>query len=805
MNDVYHIVDNPLPLSQDFRSLKNEGLAYIQEISGNAWTNLNVSDPGVTILEQLCYALTELGYCNEFPIRDVLTDSDGKLRIKDQFYLPGEILTISPVSINDYTRSLVDNVEGVENAVILSETNTKKFSNGIYRVYLLVDPLITGTEELKEVCKAALNHLNNCRNLGELFCQPQILQACHNEISGSITIDKKSDLTKVLAAIQDAIRNFIFPAAKQVSYNELSKEGVKTNDIFNGPVMKNGWVIEDKIGAKKDQLNPNDLINIIKSVAGVETVSSLLFTSATGNLNPPLISLVNQIVVIDLLESITAKKLVIDYLQKEIPTGNKLEASLQLIHSQKAVKQVVLGDTGNNPPYLPSGRYRDISSYYSIQNTFPEIFAIGPDSLDAGSTEYEIAQSRQLKGYLTLFDQVIANQFSQLANISRLFSFKNAMTGAPTNEHTYFAKKDSSEKDNPEYPVPYMSFSPTYFYQGLYHIPHIKSLLKDHDIFDYSDDLLTEKELENNSWIKYQQYPYNSYMKGLTEFMENENVNIERRNDILDHLLARHGESPLTIDAIIDGSVYSGSSLRDKVIFKSLYLQNLGLLSYYKQKAYNFLGANKLSDYDPPLKTDYSKDILADNFVDFIFDSSKINQVEKIHESDFRQYSALELKISLLFGLKSLYRNFIANLPEEPVDDGKQNLASWLIEERKGFILIETSLLRQYQFVANKDGNCEMLQSIPTPDNGIELVFPKFINEFNDEFKKRLDFFLGNTCPVHVPYKVHFVDSILMKKLIAAYVNWHNCLINDHYIYNQITANAADELMDIMTEINSAS
>lgn len=66
MSKINHIINTPLPKSQDFESLKAEGLAYIQQYGGKDWTNLNASDPGVTILEQVCYALTELGYCNDF-------------------------------------------------------------------------------------------------------------------------------------------------------------------------------------------------------------------------------------------------------------------------------------------------------------------------------------------------------------------------------------------------------------------------------------------------------------------------------------------------------------------------------------------------------------------------------------------------------------------------------------------------------------------------------------------------------------------------------------------------------------------
>src|SRR5690348_5969843 len=95
MSTPQYILDEPLPLSQDFRALRTKGIAYIQQYIGSNWTNFNASDPGVTILDQVCFALTELGYCNDFSIEDILTESDGNIHFSDQFHLPEDILTVS--------------------------------------------------------------------------------------------------------------------------------------------------------------------------------------------------------------------------------------------------------------------------------------------------------------------------------------------------------------------------------------------------------------------------------------------------------------------------------------------------------------------------------------------------------------------------------------------------------------------------------------------------------------------------------------------------------------------------------------
>ena len=40
----------------DFTAMRAEGINYIAGLSGKIWTDHNVHDPGITLLELLCYA-----------------------------------------------------------------------------------------------------------------------------------------------------------------------------------------------------------------------------------------------------------------------------------------------------------------------------------------------------------------------------------------------------------------------------------------------------------------------------------------------------------------------------------------------------------------------------------------------------------------------------------------------------------------------------------------------------------------------------------------------------------------------------
>lgn len=806
MRTEYYIIDNPQPLSLDFASLKKEGLAYIQEHMNNDWTNLNPSDPGITILDQLCYALTELGYCNDFPMEDILTGSNDELQIKDQFYLPEDILTTSPVTINDLRKLIGDEVEGVDNLILITKKNVFGIT-GLYEIYLRISDKVTDTSDIQNICKAVFFLANKARNLGEIFLMPVPLTKVTRYLQGTININNETDLHSILLALQEAIDEYVFPKIISSGYERLTeKKSVEIDDIFNGPRLNNGWIPENELGSKLDKLRVAQLTQVILSVPGVLSATNLLFTEpdSTGSYSSASVAQ-TDILCIDIAGSTIAPSTLDSRmgLLKFFCKGKPLQIE-QMMQSASAVyssaqPNILFGAASVSQTTIPKGKYRDIGSYYSIQHTFPEIFRVGEAALTSNAEDFQVAQSRQLKGYLTLFDQVLANQFSQLECLGQLFSFKNATTGAPTDRDHFYAIQDDSALANPKYPVPFRSFSPTYFYQSVYNIPNVAPLLKNNNVFGFGyDPNQPEALLQYQSWIDYKNDPYNSYMKGLMDSMENEKVNLKRRNEILDHLLARHGESPVMIDALIAGSVYSGEHLKDAVIFKSLYLQNLGLLSYYRPKGHNYLGARRISAELPEKMESLSDTIPGWDMTDFIIDTEQIDRVERLGYQDFIDYSASELKLCLLFGMKAVYKNFLSSIDNNS-DENK--IARWLITQRRGFIFIESSLLNYY--AASNDESGET--SISLKPNELILLFPSFIPALTTpSFMKRLELFIHHEIPVRLKTRTYFADAATFSKIIPAFTDWHNCLIyhSPEHIFNKWLIKSSIGLIQIIQSMS---
>ncbi len=104
-----------LKASEDYSLLRKKGLEHIENLGSTLWTDYNVHDPGITTLEMLCYAITDLGYRTSYPIEDILADkSSGQSSEQKNFFSAREILTCNAVTLNDFRKILID-VPGVKN------------------------------------------------------------------------------------------------------------------------------------------------------------------------------------------------------------------------------------------------------------------------------------------------------------------------------------------------------------------------------------------------------------------------------------------------------------------------------------------------------------------------------------------------------------------------------------------------------------------------------------------------------------------------------------------------------------------
>jgi len=112
------IKSNPLLPAEDYVALRKQGFKAIENLGSSNWTDYNNSDPGITILEAVAYAITDLAYRTGFEIKDLIApEATNADTWKQIFYTARQILHNSPLTIDDYRKMIVD-VDGVRNAWI---------------------------------------------------------------------------------------------------------------------------------------------------------------------------------------------------------------------------------------------------------------------------------------------------------------------------------------------------------------------------------------------------------------------------------------------------------------------------------------------------------------------------------------------------------------------------------------------------------------------------------------------------------------------------------------------------------------
>src|SRR4051794_37842878 len=109
--------------AEDFYRLRREGIGFIEQAGKAHWTDYNTHDPGITTLEALCYAITDLAYRIGWDIKDILSPAapspDALQPYPHQaFFTARNILTVNPTTPDDFRRLLID-LDNVRNAWLI--------------------------------------------------------------------------------------------------------------------------------------------------------------------------------------------------------------------------------------------------------------------------------------------------------------------------------------------------------------------------------------------------------------------------------------------------------------------------------------------------------------------------------------------------------------------------------------------------------------------------------------------------------------------------------------------------------------
>jgi hypothetical protein len=460
---------------RDYSFLRQKGLSYIESMASKLWTDYNAHDPGVTILEALCYAITDLGYRISRPIPDLIAQTpDSSIKLEDTFPSARQIFTTKAIAENDYRKLFID-IPGVKNAFIRPEENAVVYTHcslkdevsesdpkgklsyeedlsphyqnkskfllrGINNIFFELD---TDLQQLKkddpfrirksnEIIQSITEKYHANRNLCEDLDEVKEVGEFNFQVCGDIEIEKTADALTTVVEVLFAIQQHVSPTVKRYTLEELLEAKKTTDEIFNGPVLENGFITDDELAKAnfKTEIRLSDIVQIIAETPGVSRIKKLSMYSCPcdgeseveDDCNPP----VNPWKIcfdkgFDKVIKLCLDQSILNIFKDVIPINidqEKVKIELKKkFEKHNRDLELTYDDLETEP-----GTYNDFGNYQSVQNDLPAIYGTNETGLSPDLPEERHAQALQLKAWLTFFDQILATYFSHLKNVSQLFS-----------------------------------------------------------------------------------------------------------------------------------------------------------------------------------------------------------------------------------------------------------------------------------------------------------------------------------------------------------------------------------------------
>jgi hypothetical protein len=453
--------DPPANQGLDYAWLRAEGTRLAQALSGAIWTDYNEHDPGVTTLEQLCYALTELSYRAEFPLETLLIDPHTR-RIdtrRQALFVPRRILPGAPLTENDYRKLIVDRVPGVANVWLTPRPGTPDGIDGLYDIAVYApdaDPCCCdGDGHLRPEVVAERVRRVYCahRCLCEDVHDVRLLEAVAATVSGAVVIDNSLAAEQVMARLLFNLGNFLAPELRRTPLDALIAAGLPSTAIFNGPLLRRGFIDDCQLAPRPKAVLLPDIVRLMARTAGVMAVRKVVLRigdAVASGAGAPAIPLPPgtiprlQTAPVDGCYPIRLWRNGIEV----TPDPARVERELARLWKEYR-REYPLARQYAEYFAVPEGEPRNLRSYYSIQNQYPNVYGINAYGLPENATAARKGQAKQLKGYLLAFEQMLADFFAQLAEARTLYAI-----------------------DDPA--------APTYFYQYLDRsVPNVHGLLKE--------------------------------------------------------------------------------------------------------------------------------------------------------------------------------------------------------------------------------------------------------------------------------------------------------------------------------------
>ncbi|MEB3317623.1 MAG: glycoside hydrolase domain-containing protein [Cyanobacteriota bacterium] len=322
---------------------------------------------------------------------------------------------------------------------------------GLYRVKVMpkvhepeacvcpADEQLSHDELVQEIRRSAAR----LRNLGEDLDEVVVLKPQPVSLTTTININHQRHPDEILAEIIFRLGLYLAPEPRRQSLDDCIKSGKTPAEIYEGPPMQRGFIDDAQLAVDLPMLTYSDLKEVMAAVFGVLEVEALVVI-----LDPQIEEKPEKgELALSSLEQDDQGVSAVNFLIKEGAYPhlqidlNRPSSSFHLCRDGRPVvnnpervkrllnrhwqnhRQTFNLDQGYLQSFpLPAVNGVEDGDYASIQILFPSAYGLMRSKGDPSLSPLRQAQMNQLKGYLMVFDQLMADSAAQLSFLRDLFS-----------------------------------------------------------------------------------------------------------------------------------------------------------------------------------------------------------------------------------------------------------------------------------------------------------------------------------------------------------------------------------------------
>lgn len=405
---------------EPYTELQRRTLAELQRLSGEAWTDYNPSDPGVTVADAANYALTETGYRLEFPLEDYLAGKDGSWVQEMYGLFPARsVYPSTPVTAEDYRRVILTRFPMVKNATVIPRSGT-----GQYDVRLRISPYFSHDGSVEASVLRFLNrHRNLCEQFGRIWTESPEELSFHADFE----IEMGCDATEILVELYDRTVRYLAGDVEIVRPASDDALPMRKDEWYEGPVK------DVRAEIPVQQNTEHELYTRLTRIPGIVSFKTCYFKDKDGHI----VTDFTEGYTLDLSKDLKHMKVRIGR-ERVYADGDafveRLKAKFFMrgtFRTRRLMQEWEERNTKGNGQNSPAGMekvtlyrtgYRNIYAHAPLAGDLPSCYATSDKDLLRDAPAEEKAAARNFGNYLRLFDLLMQRGLNELDGLKRLLA-----------------------------------------------------------------------------------------------------------------------------------------------------------------------------------------------------------------------------------------------------------------------------------------------------------------------------------------------------------------------------------------------